>query len=552
MTTAEEDRESTAGHNLWRLFSDVAAAVPDREAIVWRKTRRTYKETHERACRLANVLHDAGLGIHTERSELKGWESGQDFVGMYLLNGPEFLETNLAGYAARVAPFNVNYRYVAEELTYLLDDSGANGLVYSARFAPTLAEVLPRLKHRPKLLLQVADDSGEELLAGAMDYERALAAASPELKVTDQDLDDLYVVYTGGTTGMPKGTLWRQADIFVAAIGSLRANMTTHQIIEDAKADGAKILPNAPFMHAAAQWVALNTLTSGGTMVINEVVDRLDPQEVWTTIEREKIAVMLMVGEPFARPLITEFEKGRYDASPLLLILSGGAVLSPETKKRMTDQLPNVAIVDTAGGSETGANLQAMSTKDNTTDAAAFIPSPRVQILDETKSRVLAKDDHSVGWFATSGAIPLGYNKDEKKSAATFVEVDGTRWSVLGDRARWRSDGMLELLGRDSVTINSGGEKIFAEEVEQAVIAHPGVNDAIVVGRPSEKWGNEVVAVIQTDKGVTDEEILATAAQRISRYKLPKAIVRVDKVVRSPAGKADYRWAKKTATGAGA
>ena len=545
-------------HNVWTVFETIAARVPDRVALVVKGERTTYAGLAERARRFANVLAAHGLGHHVPRSELEPWETGQDFAGLYLLNGPEYLEATLGAYAARVAPANVNYRYVAEELAYLLEDAGAGAVVYHARFAPTLASVLPRLS-RPPLLLQVADDSGEALLPGALDYETALrdASAGPVEPVGGpQDPDDLYVLYTGGTTGMPKGTLWRQADIYLAALGG-----DAHPDDFDASAiaefaagrDANPLLPIAPFMHGAAHWLSLRALLVGDTVVINDVVDRLDPVDVWTLVERERVVAMLMVGEAFARPLLDELERGSYDVSTVNVVIVGGAVTSPETKARMMKVLPNAIIADAAGASETGGALSAVAAAGNAGEAGVFIPQPSVAVLDADKQRVLEPGHDGIGWFAKSGRIPLGYLGDKDKTAATFPVVDGTRWSVPGDRARWRADGMVELLGRDSVTINSAGEKIFAEEVEAAVLLHPDVTDAVVVGRPSERWGQEVVVVlsVRPSTAPTDDSIIAVAAERIARYKLPKAIVRVPTVVRSPAGKADYGWARRIAVGDG-
>ena len=539
-------------HDLWTLFDAVTEALPDREAIVWRDRRLTYRQLHERSRRLAAVLAVGGLGRHTERSALAGWQSGQDLVATYLLNGPEYLEVTLGGYAAAAAPFNVNYRYVADELAYLLDDAATGAVVYHSRFAPILSEVLPMLRRHPQLLLQVADDSGEGLLEGAQDYEEALAGHEP-LGAFDTSADDLYVLYTGGTTGMPKGTLWRQADIYAAALGGDQAaeaglEGAVAAAVASAEMGRGRFLLNAPMMHGAAHWVALRMLLSGGCVVINDVVDCLDPADAWrAAVEREKVDTTLVVGEAMARPLIAELERGDYDASSLWIVLAGGAVTSPETKERFVAQLPNVMVVDVAGASETGGSLTSISTKGATADAGVFAALPSVAVLDESKSEPLTPGDEAIGWFAKRGNIPLGYLGDEAKTAATFPVAAGERWSVPGDRARWLADGRIELLGRDSVTINTGGEKVFAEEVESALLTHPAVVDVIVVGRPSERWGQEVVAVVSIkEDGVTDDELLAAAAARIARYKLPKEIVRVETVVRSPAGKADYRWAKDT------
>ena len=550
----------TVDVNLWTVFSAVASRVPDRDAIVWRGRAWSYGELADRAQRLAAVLRDHGLGLQRPRSELQPWEAGQDLVAQYLLNGPEYIEGTLGGYAARAAPFNVNYRYVADELAYLLNDARAGAVMYHARFVPQLTEVLPRLDRVP-LLLQVADDSRHDLLPGALDYEAALAAVDVDRAGIDDlghDPDDLYVLYTGGTTGMPKGTLWRQADIWVASLGgvALGEDIDAAGVAESAAAatggaGAGRLLPNAPFMHGAAHWLGLSCVLTGGTLVVNDVVDRLDPREVWTTVGRERIESTLMVGEAFARPLLDELEQhsGDYDTSTLRAIVVGGAVTSPETKARLMAAVPQALVVDAAGASETGSGLSAISAGGTAGEAGVFMASASARVLNAERTACLNPGDDEIGWYAKTGRIPLGYLGDAAKTEATFPIVDGVRYAVPGDRARLRADGMVELLGRDSVTINSGGEKIFAEEVEAALLTHPDVQDAVVVGRPSERWGQEVVAVVQLRTGSVpdDADLLAAAAQRIARYKLPKAIVRVDRVLRSPAGKADYGWARDLA-----
>lgn len=541
-------------HNLWHIYDAVSRAVGDDDAIRWRGRAWTHHDLRDRATRFANVLASHGLGTHVERRDLEAWESGQDLVATYLLNGPEYLEVTLGGYAGRAAPFNVNYRYVATELRYLLDDAGAAAIVFHARFAPLLAEVLPDLR-RPPLLLQVQDDSGSPLLDGAIDYEQALADADSELAVDDHDPDDLYVLYTGGTTGMPKGTLWRQGDIWTAALGGdMVPDLDPNALAAAARASNRsnRFLPNAPLMHGAAHWLALRTLLGGGTVVINDVVDRLDPADVWRLVEAEQVASTLMVGESFIRPLLDELEANPTDTSSVTLVVVGGAATSPETKRRMLRHLPGALILDAAGASETGSALSAVAAGTDAGEAAVFAPGDGVVVLDADLAAIEAPGHADVGWLAKTGAIPLGYLGDEAKTRSTFPTIGGSRWSVPGDRARHRADGMIELLGRDSVTINTGGEKVYAEEVESALLAHEAVRDVVVTWRPSERWGQEVVAVLSLNNPVvTDDELLEVAGQRIARYKLPRAIVRVDEVLRSPAGKADYRWAQEIAkTGA--
>lgn len=537
------------GINMWTLFEGIAAAVPDRPAVIYRDQTETFAQLAERSNRLANVLIDHGLGLRAERSTLAGWEAGQDTVGLYLLNSPEYIEGNLAGYGARTAPFNVNYRYVADELAYLLDDANAAALIYHGRFVPTLTDVLSRLARRP-LLIQVADGSGEALIDGALDYEEALAAAPPQAPSLDHHPDDLYVLYTGGTTGMPKGTLWRQADIWKAAIGFDKNNVAISDLAAEAAAkEPTRFLANAPLMHGAAQWLALHQLLGGDTVVINAVNDHLDAREICTTIEREKVNAMLLVGEAFARPVLAELERGDYDLSSMVLIATGGAVMSPETKSRILKLLPNIFLLDAAGSSESGSPLRQISAGPGKPEANVFDADSGVAVLDEHLGRVVEPGEAHIGWFANSGAIPLGYLGDEAKTAKTFPTINAVRWTVPGDRARWRPDGRLELLGRDSVTINSAGEKIFVEEVEAAAIAYPGVADAVVVGQPSQRFGQTVVAVVALNEGaeVSDDELRDAMGERLARYKLPRNIIRVPEIVRSPAGKADYRWARQIA-----
>jgi acyl-CoA synthetase (AMP-forming)/AMP-acid ligase II len=535
--------------NLAQVFAAVAAEVPDREAIVWGDRRLTYAQVADRANRLARVLIDHDFEVHAERDDLSGWESGQDHLGLYLHNGNEYLEGMLGAYRARVAPFNVNYRYVEEELIYLLNDAQAKGLVFHASFAPILEKVLPEVPSL-RLLLQVADDSGNDLLSGAIDYEAALDAAGSGPPAVEPSPDDLYILYTGGTTGMPKGVLWRQADIFPAALGGRDLGTqqewpTLDDLLAVARNGGAKLMPTAPFMHGAAHWMAFNAFTGGNTIVLPTVTNRLDAADVWTTVQTEGVNILLIVGDAFARPLVDELAANDYDVSSLLLLASGGAALNAGLKDRLLELIPNMSIMDAVGASETGQQANQIIGAGNKATTGTFNPGPGMCIVDESMTRVLPTDDHELGWLAQRGRVPLGYLGDEDKTKRTFPVIGDDRYAIPGDRARFDDNGLLELHGRDSVTINSGGEKIFAEEVEQALRHHPGVYDAVVAGRPSERWGNEVVAVVHLRDGVdvTSDDLLAECEKHIARYKFPKDFVFVDQVVRSPAGKADYRWA---------
>jgi fatty-acyl-CoA synthase len=525
----------------------IAAAIPDREALVFRDRRFTYREWNERTRRLANYLISLDLGCHKPRSELQGWESGQDHLALYLHNGNEYLEGMLGGYKARVAPFNVNYRYVDEELVYLLNNARTRAIVYHAEFAPRLAAIrgqVPTLQH----FIQVADDSGEALLPGAVEYEAALASVSAERPAVEWSPDDLYILYTGGTTGMPKGVLWRQSDILFSALGG-GAHPSLESLVEGARNGGMRILPAAPFMHGAGHWIAFTAFNGGHTCVIQSDVRRLDPVDIWTVCEREKVNFLQIVGDAFGRPLLDELDRRKYDLSALRIVLSGGAPLNAALKAHFLEHVPHLNVIDGLGSSETGGQGSHVSTKETGAATGRFMPGPDNLILDEQLTRVLEPGHDGMGWWAKRGRVPLGYLDDAEKSRKTFITLNGERYAVPGDRARHLADGTVELHGRDSVTINSGGEKIFAEEVEHALKQHPAVYDAVVAGRPSERWGSEVVGIVRlkTGQSVSADELIESMSAHLARYKLPKAIVFRDEIVRSPSGKADYRWAREQA-----
>lgn len=530
----------------------VAATIGDRELIIQGERRYTYAEIIVRSNRLAGYLHSRGLGCHTERSALAGHEVGQDLLGLYAYNGNEFVEALLGAFAARVAPFNVNFRYVKSELQYLLADSGATALIYHAAFAPRVAEVLPDLPQL-RVLIQIADDSGNALLDGGVDYESAIESAPP-LPSVEHSPDDLYVLYTGGTTGMPKGVLWRQHDIFMTSFGgrNIMTGETVGSIDEIvarvAAGPGIKVLILPPLIHGAAQWSVMTAITTGQTLVFPAVVDHLDADDVARTIEREKVAAVTVVGDAMARPLLGAIEKGIANVSSLAVVANGGALLTPYVKERLIKALPNAMVVDGVGSSETGGQMSHLSIA-GAVSTGIFNPGPDTFVAAEDFGSVLRPGHDGMGWLAQRGYVPLGYKGDAAKTAATFPVIDGIRYAIPGDRARHRADGVIELLGRDSVTINSGGEKIFVEEVETAIASHPAVADVVVAGRPSERWGQEVVAVVAlADNACADAgELIAHAGKSLARYKLPKAIVFRAAIERSPSGKADYRWAREQA-----
>jgi fatty-acyl-CoA synthase len=557
--------------NLAQVQEALGERLGEREAIVTARGRFSWAELTERTRRLANVLVASGLGVAADRSQLADYEAGQDRVAICLLNGHEYLEAIIGSFKARCAPCNVNYRYVTSELEELLTDMAPRAVIFQSQFAPQIGAALERLADHglvepPALLLEVPDGSGVGFLAGALDYETALAAAPADRPQLDWSPDDLYILYTGGTTGKPKGVLWRQGDIFVTALGgrNFKAGREWTSLAELVSAagdrEGTRGLSAAPFMHGTGQWVSFQALHTGGTVVIPGVVDRYDAGDVLDTVERERVNLLTIAGEAFAAPLIDAMDARRRDLSSLVVVSSSGAALSPKSKEAILARLPGVRIRDTMGSSEAGPLADTVNAGGGGVAAGGgggapvrFNPDPLTRVLDEDKSEVLDAGHEATGWIARSGRIPLGYLNDAVKTAATFRTIGGVRYTIPGDRALLHTDGTIEVLGRDAVTINSGGEKIFAEEVEAAIRHHPGVRDVMVVGRPSERWGSEVVALVEPEPGagVDRAELLTTCATYIARYKLPKAVVIVDRVMRNPAGKADYRWARSVAEASG-
>ncbi|HEY3701510.1 MAG TPA: acyl-CoA synthetase [Acidimicrobiales bacterium] len=529
--------------NLCDLFELVADAIPEHEAMVAGGRRLTYRELDDRASRLAHHLLAAGV-------------SAGDHVGLQLLNGTEYVEGMLGAFKIRAIPINVNYRYVDAELAHLFDDADLVAVVAHQQFGPRVAAVTAGLS--PLRSLVVVEDGTEAAPPpGAVGYEDALAGASPDRDFAPRSGDDIYCAYTGGTTGMPKGVLWRHEDIFFAAMGGgdpLQAGnfiARPEELVDRLLDPGMVTLATPPLMHVSAHWLAFTSLFSGGRLVVTPH-GRFDPGTVWSLIDQEKVNVLVIVGDAMARPLADALAGATEpnDTSTLIVIGSGGAILSPSTKQALSSVVPNALIVDGFGASETGTVGSRSSLPGSTAEdeLPRFTLNEQTTVLDD-QLRPVVPGSGATGRLARRGHIPLGYHKDEAKTASTFVEVDGVRWVLPGDMAKVEADGTVALLGRGSESINTGGEKVYPEEVEAVLKSHAAVFDAVVVGVPDERWGERVVAVVEPrgDERPTLDDIQSWCRTRMAGYKVPRQLSVVDKILRSPSGKADYRWARDRA-----
>jgi fatty-acyl-CoA synthase len=527
--------------NLADLFECVADAAPDRTALVAGEARRSYRQLDQRANRLAHHLAASG-------------HQPGDWIGILAQNRAEWIESMLAAYKVRAAPINLNFRYQDEELRCVIDDADLVTLIFERRFAPRIIRIrneLPRL--RRFLCLEDGSDADVSAL-GAVPYEAALSAASPDRGFGPRSPDDLYVLYTGGTTGLPKGTLWRQEDIFFAALGGGNFGGDPIRRPEEIAANAnreprATLFAIAPMMHGGGQWTTFNAFFAASSLVLYTGAS-FDPNEIWRLVERERVTSLSIVGDAMGRPLAEALAApdASFDLSSLSSLASGGAILSKAVKQQLREQLPKVLILDSFGASETGYNGTVL-------DLAGPPAGPRFTLHPETTvlgddGRPLAPGSGVVGRLARRGHVPLGYHKDPVKTAQTFPVIDGVRWVVPGDFATLEADGTLVLLGRGSVCINSGGEKIFPEEVEAVLKSHPDVFDAVVVGVPDARFGEAVAALVRPRPGCapTLERLASHCRERLAGYKAPRALVCVDEIVRTPAGKPDYRWARRRAS----
>ncbi|WP_017538402.1 acyl-CoA synthetase [Nocardiopsis halophila] len=512
--------------NLADLFEAVAARVPDRTALVCGDERRSYAELDARAGRLAR--HLAANGVRPG-----------DRVAQYLYNGPHYIEALLAALKIRAVPVNVNYRYVAGELRSLLADADPAALVHDAAFDARAAEAAPAA---PSLRCTVRAPDG---------YEALLDAAPDGPPFPARSGDDLYIIYTGGTTGMPKGVMWRQEDLFFAGHGGGNPGGEPAAAPGDvadraAATEGVVMMPAAPLMHGAAQLASFITFWAGGTLVL---VPSFDAAEVLRAVERERVMTISIVGDAMAAPLAEEVERGGRDLSSLLVVSSTGAILSGSVRARLHKALPDRMIMDNYGSTETGLVAWGVPGSTPETGLRYRFEDERITVLD-AGLRPVEPGSGEVGTVARSGRVPLGYFNDPDKTAAVFVEVDGVRHTLTGDMATVEADGTVVLRGRGSVCINTGGEKVYPEEVEAVLKGAPGVGDAVVVGLPDARFGERVAAVVSAPEGghaPAPELLDAHVRARLAGYKAPRLYRVVPRVQRSPSGKADYRWARATA-----
>ena len=522
--------------NVADLFESIADAVPERGALVCAAQRRTFAELDERANRLAHYLAAQGV------------EAG-DHVGLYLYNSAEYLEAMLAAFKIRAVPININFRYIEAELRYMIDNADVVAMIFHRELGPRVAAVAHEF---PSLqtLLAVADDSDATAVSGAVAYDIALLQSSPRRDFATRSADDLFIIYTGGTTGMPKGVMWRHEDIFFS--GMLGGNpggdpvQRPEELAELARSKAPiAMMAVPPLIHGAAQLASFIAFFQGAKIVL---VPRFDPRAIWRAVEAERVNTMSIVGDAMARPLAEALlaPDANYDTSSLFVISSAGAIFSEAVKAQLRQKLPHLMMIDAFGASETGS--QGMDTGVEPGARLRFRMNERTAVLDDDL-RPVAPGSGVIGRVALCRHIPIGYYKDPEKTARTFVEADGTRWVLPGDLARVEEDGTITVFGRGSMCINSGGEKIFPEEVEAALKSHPEVFDAIVVGVADERWGERVAAIVQPRPGCapTLQALDRHCRSQIAGYKVPRQLLLVVQMVRLPSGKPDYPWAKALA-----
>jgi acyl-CoA synthetase (AMP-forming)/AMP-acid ligase II len=526
--------------NLADLFEAAADAFSDREYLVADGQRLTYAEMDARANRLAHHLAGQGIGPG-------------DHVGIYAYNSAEWVETAWATFKLRAVWVNINYRYVEEELRYLFVNADLKALVHQRQFSPHVAALLPELPDLRHVIV-IDDDSQEpDPRHDAVDFEAAMADGDPGRDFPARSGDDVYILYTGGTTGMPKGVVWHHREVFFALGGGIDA-MTRErvqrpeQMVEKGLAMGGQItfLPIAPLMHGATQWGVMGQSFVGNKVIL---VPKFEPHEVWSLVEREKVNMIMITGDAMGKPLVEALDApgAHYDLSSLFGMTSTAALFSPAVKNEFFRHFPNLMMTDAIGSSESGSNgLSIIKPGATAMRSGPTVTSLGATVVLDDQLEPVKPGSGVVGKIARSGDIPVGYFNDPVKTAEVFIEVAGTRYVMPGDFATVEADGSITLLGRGSICINSGGEKIFPEEVEAVVRSHPSVMDAIVVGAPDERWGQRVAAIVEPRLGQDAPSLEAVQEHcrpHIAGYKVPRQLHVVARIERAPSGKPDYQWA---------
>ncbi len=530
------------------IFEGVVDRVPDREAIVHGSTRLTYKELDARSNKAANALKKLGIkkGSH---------------IGIYAFNCVEWLEIMLGAYKLCAIPININYRYVEEELKYLIENADMEAIFYHKQFSRKLENIKGQLPLLKSFICINDHSDNENVIEESFDFESLIINEDESRLKVQRSGDDQYILYTGGTTGMPKGVVWRMEDVLMTLGGGIDAvtgekYKTPEEFADKCFQDQTIALALAPFMHGGAQWQSFNAFFSGWKLIINDQIS-FDADYIWEVVAKEKVMNLTIMGDAMGRPLCDALpkaiEKG-LDLSSLFVLSSTASVFSATIKDTILEFLPNLFLIDAVGSSETGATGVNIHTRDgklkDSGGGPKFTKPDFSEILNlDTKDIIPPSDTQTIGYLARKGHVPLAYYKDEEKSKKTFIEVNGERYSIPGDMAKYEADGQMTLLGRGSVSINSGGEKIFPEEVEMALKAHPNIFDCLVVGVKDDRWGQKVVAVIQRreDIEMSLEEIKEVASKYIASYKMPKAIVFSELIERAPSGKPNYKWAQQYA-----
>jgi fatty-acyl-CoA synthase len=529
---------------LGAILDAIAEAVPDRAMTVCADRARTFAESADRTRRHANFLAGRGFGAHRERDTLERWECGQDRVAL-IMHNDLYPDMVIGCLKARTVPVNINHYYTPREVGELLAYVKPRGVIYHRSLGDKFADVLG--PQTADLLVSIDDGSTAPELPGAITLEDALAQGDTDRGVSPSP-DDLIMICTGGTTGRPKGVLWRQCDMYMTSMNGA-AHASVDEIRDKVRHGGPPWYAVSPLMHAAGMWTAFAAIMNGLTAILYDSRTKFDPRTVLETVEREKPGMMTMVGDAYAGPLVEELKRGSYDLSSLLAIGTGGAATNPKFQRALLEAIPQITLINGYGSSETGNMAFGHSQHGQQRDTFQFREGGLV--LSDDYRRFLKPGDPEVGWVARAGQIPQGYFDDEQATRMTFPEVDGQRVVISGDRASVEPDGTLRLFGRDSLVVNTGGEKVFVEEVEEVLRAHPGVADALVVGRPSERWGEEIVAVVAQHRDCGDvihDELDALCTTHLARFKAPKQYIFVEQIRRLGNGKADYRWAKSVAT----